>query len=65
VPDVVQAYHEMRIKGSGRRPVLFPNAAGSPRPAAMTQVLHIIGGGMAGSEAAWQAASMGVPVIIH
>ncbi|WP_018147072.1 methylenetetrahydrofolate--tRNA-(uracil(54)-C(5))-methyltransferase (FADH(2)-oxidizing) TrmFO [Henriciella marina] len=27
--------------------------------------IHIIGGGMAGSEAAWQAANMGVPVIIH
>jgi methylenetetrahydrofolate--tRNA-(uracil-5-)-methyltransferase len=27
--------------------------------------IHIIGGGMAGSEAAWQAASMGVPVILH
>ncbi|HEY0276007.1 MAG TPA: methylenetetrahydrofolate--tRNA-(uracil(54)-C(5))-methyltransferase (FADH(2)-oxidizing) TrmFO, partial [Paenirhodobacter sp.] len=27
--------------------------------------LHIIGGGMAGSEAAWQAASMGVSVILH
>jgi methylenetetrahydrofolate--tRNA-(uracil-5-)-methyltransferase len=31
----------------------------------MTQTLHIIGGGMAGSEAAWQAANMGVPVVIH
>ncbi|MCV2865665.1 methylenetetrahydrofolate--tRNA-(uracil(54)-C(5))-methyltransferase (FADH(2)-oxidizing) TrmFO [Defluviimonas sp. WL0075] len=31
----------------------------------MTETLHIIGGGMAGSEAAWQAASMGVPVVIH
>ncbi|MEP3054027.1 methylenetetrahydrofolate--tRNA-(uracil(54)-C(5))-methyltransferase (FADH(2)-oxidizing) TrmFO [Ascidiaceihabitans sp.] len=31
----------------------------------MTQVLHIIGGGMAGSEAAWQAANMGVQVVIH
>ncbi len=31
----------------------------------MTQALHIIGGGMAGSEAAWQAVSMGVPVVIH
>ena len=31
----------------------------------MIQTLHIIGGGMAGSEAAWQAAQMGVPVIIH
>ena len=27
--------------------------------------VHIIGGGMAGSEAAWQAASLGVPVILH
>jgi len=27
--------------------------------------LHIIGGGMAGSEAAWQAANMGVRVVIH
>ena len=27
--------------------------------------IHIIGGGMAGSEAAWQAANAGVPVILH
>ncbi len=27
--------------------------------------IHIIGGGMAGTEAAWQAISMGVPVILH
>lgn len=33
--------------------------------APMTQTLHIIGGGMAGSEAAWQAANMGVQVVIH
>ncbi|MDB2407066.1 methylenetetrahydrofolate--tRNA-(uracil(54)-C(5))-methyltransferase (FADH(2)-oxidizing) TrmFO [Jannaschia sp.] len=31
----------------------------------MTDTLHIIGGGMAGSEAAWQAAELGVPVTIH
>src|SRR6056297_2637782 len=31
----------------------------------MSKTLHIIGGGMAGSEAAWQAAQMGVPVVIH
>ncbi|MEM9127217.1 MAG: FAD-dependent oxidoreductase, partial [Pseudomonadota bacterium] len=31
----------------------------------MTQALHIVGGGMAGSEAAWQAAQMGVDVTIH
>src|ERR1044071_7253702 len=27
--------------------------------------IHVIGGGLAGSEAAWQAASLGVPVVIH
>ncbi|MFA5537938.1 MAG: methylenetetrahydrofolate--tRNA-(uracil(54)-C(5))-methyltransferase (FADH(2)-oxidizing) TrmFO [Gemmobacter sp.] len=31
----------------------------------MAEVLHIVGGGMAGSEAAWQAARMGVRVVIH
>ena len=31
----------------------------------MTQTLHIVGGGMAGSEAAWQAANLGVSVVIH
>lgn len=31
----------------------------------MTETLNIIGGGMAGSEAAWQAAEAGVPVILH
>ncbi len=31
----------------------------------MTQDLHIVGGGMAGSEAAWQAANMGVSVVLH
>jgi methylenetetrahydrofolate--tRNA-(uracil-5-)-methyltransferase len=33
--------------------------------AEMTQKLHIIGGGLAGSEAAWQAAEMGVHVVLH
>ncbi|WP_342585508.1 methylenetetrahydrofolate--tRNA-(uracil(54)-C(5))-methyltransferase (FADH(2)-oxidizing) TrmFO [Shimia sp. SK013] len=37
----------------------------SPMSACMTQTLHIVGGGMAGSEAAWQAAHMGVNVVIH
>src|SRR3954447_19318909 len=29
------------------------------------QPVHIIGGGLAGSEAAWQIASSGVPVVLH
>ncbi|MEP1963968.1 methylenetetrahydrofolate--tRNA-(uracil(54)-C(5))-methyltransferase (FADH(2)-oxidizing) TrmFO [Tateyamaria sp.] len=31
----------------------------------MTHTLNIVGGGMAGSEAAWQAANMGINVVIH
>jgi len=31
----------------------------------MTQPIHVIGGGLAGSEAAWQIASAGVPVVLH
>src|SRR5271163_829571 len=31
----------------------------------MTSTLHIIGGGLAGSEAAWSAASRGVRVVLH
>jgi methylenetetrahydrofolate--tRNA-(uracil-5-)-methyltransferase len=31
----------------------------------MEQGLHIVGGGMAGSEAAWQVAEAGIPVTIH
>jgi methylenetetrahydrofolate--tRNA-(uracil-5-)-methyltransferase len=27
--------------------------------------IHIIGAGLAGSEAAWQAANLGVPVVLH
>jgi len=31
----------------------------------MVRVVHVIGGGLAGSEAAWQFASAGVPVVLH
>lgn len=31
----------------------------------MSKTLHIIGAGLAGSEAAWQAANMGVNVVLH
>src|SRR3979409_80286 len=29
------------------------------------QAVHIVGGGLAGSEAAWQAAPLGIPVVLH
>ena len=32
---------------------------------AAMQPIHVIGAGLAGSEAAWQAAQAGVPVILH
>ena len=31
----------------------------------MTETIHIIGAGLAGSEAAWQIARAGVPVVLH
>jgi len=31
----------------------------------LTKPVHIIGGGLAGSEAAWQCAQAGVPVVLH
>src|SRR3954463_3601214 len=29
------------------------------------QAVHIVGGGLAGSEAAWQVAARGIPVVLH
>src|ERR1043165_6332913 len=29
------------------------------------QAIHVIGGGLAGSEAAWQIAQAGLPVVLH
>ena len=31
----------------------------------MMSIIHIIGGGLAGSEAAWQAAEAGARVVLH
>src|ERR1700742_4485509 len=31
----------------------------------MTRPVHVVGGGLAGSEAAWQIAQAGVPVVLH
>lgn len=35
------------------------------KPIMSNEILHIIGAGLAGSEAAWQAAQLGVSVVIH
>src|SRR5499425_595974 len=34
-------------------------------PHRQMQAIHVIGGGLAGSEAAWQIARAGVPVVVH
>src|SRR5688572_18565047 len=34
-------------------------------PGGMSDNLHIVGGGLAGSEAAWQAAEAGISVVLH
>src|SRR5215217_8931403 len=34
-------------------------------PRSEMQAVHVIGGGLAGSEAAWQIARAGVPVMLH
>jgi methylenetetrahydrofolate--tRNA-(uracil-5-)-methyltransferase len=41
------------------------NIAPSPTPPLTASPVHVIGGGLAGSEAAWQIAQAGVPVILH
>ena len=38
---------------------------GRLRASAAMRPIHVIGGGLAGSEAAWQAAVAGVPVLLH
>src|ERR1700749_777896 len=35
---------------------------GTPSP---SETIHVIGGGLAGSEAAWQAANAGIRVVLH
>ena len=40
-----------------------PQAANAVKP--LKNVIHVVGGGLAGSEAAWQAAQKGVPVVLH
>lgn len=50
------------VAGCVRRhyvPLIMTNANTQPKP------VHIVGGGLAGSEAAWQLAEAGVPVVLH
>src|SRR5438132_11013705 len=51
-------------------PIAPPSIAGPPDGAYLSPMkhippVHVIGGGLAGCEAAWQAAVRGVPVVLH
>src|SRR5688500_16813115 len=50
---------------SGRLRALSAGVTQESNPTEVGHMVHIIGGGLAGCEAAWQAASLGVPVVIH
>src|SRR5690606_5901607 len=56
----------LRVQSKSSKPdlVAFHRPSNYVRGMAM-KPLHVIGGGLAGSEAAWQAAEAGVPVILH
>ncbi|WP_245489007.1 FAD-dependent oxidoreductase, partial [Mesorhizobium sp. M7D.F.Ca.US.004.03.1.1] len=57
IPELLFAPHHARQLQSPHQAII---------PALMSKnPIHIIGGGLAGSEAAWQAAQAGVPVILH
>jgi methylenetetrahydrofolate--tRNA-(uracil-5-)-methyltransferase len=43
----------------------LPRAHGWAYLSPMTRPIHIIGGGLAGAEAAWQASRAGAPVVLH
>ena len=47
------------------RRLTAPPAGPMRHPMSDIEPIHVIGGGMAGSEAAWAAASLGVPVVLH
>ena len=44
---------------------MHKGASDRPRASASDKPIHVIGGGLAGSEAAWQIARAGVPVVLH
>lgn len=54
----------MRVAVAWRPPALYVSRGMSTIPDRMRPV-HVIGGGLAGSEAAWQLARAGVPVVLH
>jgi methylenetetrahydrofolate--tRNA-(uracil-5-)-methyltransferase len=46
-------------------PIAVDTLAAYRRPVSVNQAVHVVGGGLAGSEAAWQLARAGIPVALH
>ena len=57
--------HAWRCQGSPPALSQYERIQGNGMATAENQPVHIIGGGLAGSEAAWQLAQAGVPVVLH
>src|SRR6185312_15698559 len=51
-----------RFRFYGRLPPPMPRPS---LPAMTVKPVHVVGGGLAGSEAAWQLAQVGIPVVLH
>ena len=60
IPDRYQAFDFDRYLVHG--PALTPPPFVTSAP---MRPIHVIGGGLAGSEATWQAAEAGIPVVLH
>jgi methylenetetrahydrofolate--tRNA-(uracil-5-)-methyltransferase len=62
------AKYMFTVKGATQSPapaLLCGGQLPNLRPMLRLQPIHVIGGGLAGSEAAWQIAQSGVPVVLH
>ena len=59
------ACHGMPDRAPSGRDVALSKPCGGRYIADMSETLHIVGGGLAGSEAAWQAAQRGIQVVLH
>ncbi|HBS57720.1 MAG TPA: hypothetical protein DEA44_00465, partial [Firmicutes bacterium] len=60
----------MRLYGGWRADQCENKSPGNPHgkrkeEKTVTQTIHVIGAGLAGAEAAWQAANQGIDVIVH
>ncbi len=64
--STTELQHERYIRAQAHQIIVAGLARlGYPYAMSNTTPIHVIGGGLAGSEAAWQIAQSGVPVVLH